>query len=116
MRKIEILFLFCVLGCGGLFAARSITQSVPLLRGGTPPGSPLLGVAGQSRDVDMAKLKRLLQQRTLSDHEAEFYEPLGTPSRLGDKEDERTLDPRRPIGRQHTIDGSESTTASGPPH
>ena len=116
MRKIEILFLVCVLVCGGLFAARSITQSGPLLWDGTPPGSPLLGVAGQSRDVDMAKLKRLLQQRTLSDREAEFYEPLGTPSRLGDKEDDMTLDTRRPTSRQHTIDGSESTTPLGPPH
>ena len=89
MRKSEILFLFCVLGCAGLFAARSITQSVPLLWGGTPSGSAVLGVAGQLRDVDMTKLKRLLDRGTLSDHEAEFYEPVGTPSRLGDHEDER---------------------------
>ena len=90
MRKTEIIFLFCVLGCAGLFAARSITQSVPLLWGYAPSGSAVLGVAGQSRNVDMTKLKRLLERRALSDREAEFYEPAGTPSRLGDNEDERS--------------------------
>ena len=90
MRKTEILFLFCVLGCAGLFAARSITQSAPLLWGSAPSGSAVLGVAGQSRNVDMTKLKRLIQRRALSDREAEFYEPVGMPSRLGKNEDERS--------------------------
>ena len=87
MRKIEIIFLLGVLGFAGLFAARSVTQSVPLLRGAAPSGSDVLGVAGQSRDLDLAKIKRLLDRRVLSDREAEFYEPVGGPSRLGDTED-----------------------------
>lgn len=28
----------------------------------------------------MLKLERLLEERALSDHEAEFYEPVGAPS------------------------------------
>lgn len=84
MRKTEIVFLLGVLGCAGLFAARSVTLSFPLLWGGTPSGAAVLGVAGQSRDVDMTRLKRLLDLRDLSDREAEFYEPVGTSSRLGD--------------------------------
>jgi hypothetical protein len=88
MRKTEIAFLLCVLGFAGLFAARSVTQSIPLLSGGTQSGSAAPGVAGQSRDVDMMKLKRLLDQRALSDREAEFYEPVGADSFSGDGEDE----------------------------
>lgn len=90
MRKIEITFLLCVLGFAGLFAARSVTQSVLLLSGGTQSGSAILGVAGQSRNVDIMKLKRLLDQRALSDREAEFYEPVGVESHSGDGEDERS--------------------------
>ncbi len=88
MRKTEILFLFCVLGCAGLLAARSISQSVPLLCGGTTADPATLGVAGQSRDVDMTKLKRLLDRRALSDREAEFYEPVGMPSPFRNSQDE----------------------------
>ena len=83
MCKTDRIFLFCVLGCTVLFAARSIRHSVPLLSSGTSPASAALGVAGQSRDVDMTKLKRLLDRRALSDREAEFYEPVAAPSRSG---------------------------------
>jgi hypothetical protein len=88
MRKTDVLFLLCVLFCAGLFAARSVREAVPLLSGGTSAGPAASGVAGQSRDVDMTKLKRLLEQRVLSDREAEFYEPVGTPPPSGDHEDE----------------------------
>ncbi len=88
MRKTEIIFLACVLGGGGLFAARSIALSRPLLWGPSPSGSDVLGVAGQSRQVDMPKLQRLLDRGDLSDHEAECYGPFGTPPSPGDDEDE----------------------------
>jgi hypothetical protein len=92
MRKTDAIFLFCVLSCAGLFAARSVMQSVPLLSGETAADSAAFGVAGQSRNVDMAKLKRLLNQRALSDHEAEFYEPLDT-SLPGDHENQTSESP-----------------------
>ncbi len=87
MRKTEIIFLACVLGCGGLFAARSIALSRPLLWGSAPSGSAVVGVAGESRQVDMTKLKRLLDRGDLSDREAEFYTPVGTPPPADDNED-----------------------------
>ncbi len=76
MRKTDIAFLCCVLSVAGLFAGRLVTLSVPLLPGATTSANSAFGVAGQARDVDMSKLERLLEQRQLSDHEAEFYEPL----------------------------------------
>ncbi len=88
MRKTEIIFLACVLVCGGLFAARSLSLSGALLWGSSPTGSAVAGVAGQSRQVDMTKLQRLLDRGDLSDHEAECYGPFGTPPSPGDDEDE----------------------------
>ena len=93
MRKIDFIFLFCVLGFAGFFAARSITHAIPLLLGRTITDSADLGAAGQARDVDMTKLRTLLDQDALSDHEALFYQPLGTsshPSGAEDKEAEPT--------------------------
>jgi len=91
MRKIDIVFLFCVLGFAGFFAARSVTHAIPLLPGQTITDSAALGSAGQARDVDMTKLKSLLDQDALSDHEALFYQPLRAsshPSGAEDKEAE----------------------------
>jgi hypothetical protein len=81
MRKTDVAFLCSVLSVAGLVAGRLVTRSLPLLPGATAPATPALGAAGQARDVDMLKLQRLLERRTLSDHEAEFYEPVGPPSR-----------------------------------
>jgi hypothetical protein len=78
MRKLDVVFLFCVLGFAGFFAARSVTQSLPLLPGRSISDSAGRGAAGQPRDVDMTKLKSLLDQRALSGHEAQFYHPLDT--------------------------------------
>ncbi len=78
MGKTDTIFLFCVLSCAGLFALRSIAQSVPLLSVEAASGSAAFGAAGQSHNVDMQELKRLLEQGALSDHEAEFYGPVGT--------------------------------------
>ncbi|MGI6416070.1 MAG: hypothetical protein ACOX1P_10400 [Thermoguttaceae bacterium] len=83
MRKTDLVFLLCVLICAGLFAARSISRSIPTLSGAMPSGAAALGAAGQPRQVDMAKLERLIEERVLSDHEAEFYEPIGVPSSSG---------------------------------
>lgn len=87
MRKIDILFLFCVLGFAGFFAARSVTHAIPLLPGRTITDSAALGAAGQARDVDMTKLKSLLDQDALSDHEALFYQPVGAPPHLDNDRD-----------------------------
>jgi len=83
MRKTDLVFLLCVLICAGLFAGRSISWSVPMLSGAMPSGAAALGAAGQPRQVDMARLERLIEERVLSDHAAEFYEPVGAPSPSG---------------------------------
>lgn len=96
MRKTDAVFLFCVVSFAGLFAARSVSQAVPLLSGGASSGSAAHGVAGQSREVDVTKLKQLIDRGTLSDHEAEFYEPIAKPARSGDGEEE-TSAPDAPV-------------------
>ncbi len=88
MRKIDVIFLFCVLGFAGFFAARSVTKAIPLLPSRTISDSADLGAAGQARDVDMTKLNTLLDQDALSDHEALFYQPVGPSSKpVGDEEE-----------------------------
>jgi hypothetical protein len=77
MRRLDVVFLFCVLGFAGFFAATSVTQTLPLLPGRSLSDSAGPGAAGQSRDVDMTKFKSLLDQGALSGHEAQFYHPLG---------------------------------------
>ena len=79
MRRTEIIFLLCVFAFAALFVARSVRQTIPLLPGAPPSGSAAIGAAGQPRDVDMPQLKRLLDRRALSGHEAEFYEPVDSP-------------------------------------
>lgn len=88
MRKNEAIYLLCVLICAGLFAARSVTRSLFLLSPEAASDTATFSVAGQSRNVDMVKLQSLLERRALSDHEAEFYEPVGTP-RSADRDSER---------------------------
>ena len=77
MRKTDVLFLICVLSFAGLFAARTVALSVPLFWDKNGSDSASFGVAGQSQNIDTVKLKRLLESRALSDHEAEFYGPVG---------------------------------------
>lgn len=76
MRRTDIIFLVCAFGFALLITVRSITLAIPLLPGRTFPDQPTMGAAGQARDVDMQRLRALLKQRALSDHEAEFYEPV----------------------------------------
>ena len=93
MRNIDIVFLCCVLGFAGFYAARSITHTIPLLPGRTITDSAALGTAGQARDVDMTKFKFMLDQDALSDHEALFYQPVDSSPQLGgeiDKGGEKT--------------------------
>jgi hypothetical protein len=76
MGKTDTIFLVCVLAFAGLLAAHSISQAIPRLPGATSVPAAALGAAGQARDVDTTRLKELLKRRSLSDHEAEFYEPV----------------------------------------
>ena len=72
MRRIEIVFLAVVVGFAGAFVGRSLSQTVAVFP--TQADEPaVFGAAGKARDVDMGQLRLLLDQRALSDHEAEFY-------------------------------------------
>lgn len=48
------------------------------------------GTAGTARDVDLDRVKQLIKEKNLSDHEAEFYRPAGaTPAvAISNNEDE----------------------------
>ncbi|MBM4090687.1 MAG: hypothetical protein FJ276_14885 [Planctomycetes bacterium] len=79
MRKNDFVFLLCVAAFAGLIAARSISQAIPSYVGGAFSATSNMGSAGNVRQVDMARLRFLLEQKALSDHEAEFYEPSTAP-------------------------------------
>ena len=51
----------------------SLRQATPGASGGTAAG-------GQPRDVDMPRLRRMIEQRVLSDREARYYKPVTDPS------------------------------------
>jgi len=112
MGKTDTIFLFCLLSCAGLFALRSIAQSVPLLSVEAASDSAAFGAAGQSHNVDMQELKRLLEQGSLSDHEAEFYGPVGTTLESGDWDDhggsETDVGPGRELPRDEEAMGSRA--------
>lgn len=102
MHKNDAVFLLCVMVCAALFAARSISQSVPLLIGGSLSAPATLGAGGQPRRVDMMKLERLLEEGLLSDHEAEFYEPAAPTARSGEPPPGELMTPyERDKGRAH---------------
>ncbi len=81
MRKTDVVYLLCVFGFAALIAARSISQATAYLPSGAAAVPAGLGAAGQSRDVDIQEMQRLIDRGVLSGHEAQFYEPLGVPPR-----------------------------------
>jgi hypothetical protein len=76
MNRTEIVFLLCVFGFAGTISWQSLSQTMRLLPGRSDATSAVVGAAGKARDVDMDRLLPLLRQRSLSEHEAEFYKPV----------------------------------------
>jgi hypothetical protein len=75
VNRSEKLLLFSALAFALAFAAVSLSEGARLLaRPGDAGASPLVG---EPRDVDMEKLRRLLQTRALSEREALHYRRLG---------------------------------------
>ena len=83
MRRIDIFFLVCVSGCASLFAVQSAMRAVPLLPTAAVSETARAGTAGRARDVDMAKLKALLERGALSEHEALHYQRMGAGDHPG---------------------------------
>jgi len=77
MRKIEAVYLLCVFIFAALVAARTVTHATAHLPGGAATVPAAINAAGESRAVDLSEVQRLIERGVLSDHEAEFYEPLG---------------------------------------
>lgn len=78
MKRNEWLFLAAVLACALVFATAALDKAHRPLApdaGVSPPGR-----AGRPRDVDLDKVRRLIEQRSLSDHEAAYYTPFPEPS------------------------------------
>ena len=93
MRTNDIAFLICVALAAATFAARSVSEAIPLLPWSGASAAAPTGAAGQARDVDMDRLLRLLDQGALSRHEAEFYRPVQIPVRFGEESQGERLRP-----------------------
>jgi hypothetical protein len=73
MKKVEVAFLASVFGVAGLFAWMSLSQVVDLYSASPDTEAAAGSTGGESRDVDLGKLQRLLQQGYLSEQEAKYY-------------------------------------------
>jgi spermidine synthase len=56
-----------------VFSVRSFLQAVPLRAGQTISAA---GSAGQPRDVDFARIEKMIKEKKLSDREADFYKKV----------------------------------------
>jgi hypothetical protein len=78
MKKVEIAFLVAVYGFASLFSGLALTSAKRALVGRGAALAGPAGVGGKARNLDLEKMKRLIRQQYLSDHEAEFYRPVET--------------------------------------
>ena len=75
MRRIEILYLAAVLVFAAWFVGLTLAGAREAWIRTTPGGFAGAGAAGQPRDVDLERIREMIRQKRLSDHEAEFYKP-----------------------------------------
>lgn len=74
MKRTEIAYLLCVAAFAAALTAISLARAARVAaRSGDATFSP---TAGEPRDLDVERIKRLLRRRELSDREALHYEPL----------------------------------------
>ena len=79
MRKIEVVYLAAVMAVALLFAGLTLRQGVLAISRGLASESPAAGTAGKPRDVDLNRIRKLIREKHLSDHEAEFYREVPGP-------------------------------------
>ena len=79
MKRPDALFLVAVIVAAGLFAAASIDRARDILGPGAGAAEFRPTSAGIPRDVDLDKIKRLMDQHHLSPHEAQFYRKVSPP-------------------------------------
>jgi hypothetical protein len=80
MRRIEVLFLGLVLAAAAAFAGRTVSEAVRLSGRGSG-GEAAPGAAGQPRDVDLVKIRRMIAEGLLSNREALFFTKAGEEGR-----------------------------------
>lgn len=71
LRRTDAIYLLAVGVLALVFALDVVSRAV----GPDTSGATATGGAGRARDVDMERLRRLLRQGYLSDHEALYYRP-----------------------------------------
>lgn len=75
MRKNDLMFLSIAIAVALLFAGATLSQSKALLFP-SESAPALTGAAGQPRTVNPEQIRRMIEQKSLSNREADFYEPV----------------------------------------
>jgi hypothetical protein len=76
VKRTEIAYLLAVAFFAALFAVGSVRSTVKVMAQRSAGDAAFSPPAGEPRDVDMEKLRRLLRSRSLSDREAQHYKPV----------------------------------------
>jgi len=71
MKAADVLFLVCVTAVAALFVAAALSHTETAA---TPPAVPAApGATGRSRDLDLERVREMIERGDLSGREAEFY-------------------------------------------
>lgn len=76
MRRTEIVFLLSVCVFAVAFATLTLSEAAKVITWSGGAENTFLPSAGAPRDVDMQRLQRLLERRSLSDREALYYKQV----------------------------------------
>ena len=75
MKKTDIAFICAVAVMALASVAITLVQTWETAEQQASARPAAGGAAGQPRDVDVRKLKRLIETNRLSEHEAQYYKP-----------------------------------------
>jgi hypothetical protein len=73
VKRTDIAYLLAVAAFATLFAVGSVRSATEVIAQRSAGDAAFSPTAGEPRDVDMEKLRRLLRSRSLSDREAQHY-------------------------------------------
>lgn len=77
MKKSDGIFIVAVAAYAAVFSAASLSHFGKVIADRAADARATVGVAGEARDLDLEKLKRLIREKYLSGHEALFYKKAG---------------------------------------
>ena len=78
MKRTDATFIIAVVAFAIVFSAISLSHTPSPFAALDGSATSMGGSAGKSRDVDVGRIQRLIRQRHLSDHEAEYYTEYST--------------------------------------